>query len=290
MATLKQFKSEVKELDLEKNYQEACQDIEFANLVRTLPIEAKEAMKKTSQLENVLEEKSNCKNCKGLYMCKNAYAGHAIVPIVKENTIYFTYTPCTYQKQVVEKESEQNKKVRMKDIDYKLDKKQMPIIKWLDTFYQEYDRTKPMKGLYLHGSFGSGKTYLVSALLNELNMTKNVSIQISYFPDLLRNLKDFDDFSYNMNQLLTVDILLLDDIGAEKVTEWGRDEILGSILQERMEHHKTTFFTSNLTLKELEEHLSISSSGVDKVKARRIIERIKQLSEDIELVAENKRG
>ncbi len=290
MATLKQLKSEVKELDLEKNYQEACKNPEFANLVRTLPIDAKEAMKKTSQLENVLEEKSNCKNCKGLYMCKNAYPGHAIVPTVKENTIYFTYTPCTYQKQVVEKESEQNKKVRMKDIDYKLDKKQMPIIKWLDTFYQEYDKTKLMKGLYLHGSFGSGKTYLVSALLNELNMTKNVSIQISYFPDLLRNLKDFDDFSYNMNQLLTVDILLLDDIGAEKVTEWGRDEILGSILQERMEHHKTTFFTSNLTLKELEEHLSISSSGVDKVKARRIIERIKQLTIDLELVAENKRG
>ena len=89
---------------------------------------------------------------------------------------------------------------------------------------------------------------------------------------------------------MQVDLLLLDDLGAEKVTEWGRDEILGTILQNRMNNHKTTFFTSNLTISELEEHLSLSSSGVDKVKARRIIERIKQLSTDMELISENRRN
>jgi primosomal protein DnaI len=56
-----------------------------------------------------------------------------------------------------------------------------------------------------------------------------------------------------------------------------------------MNNHKTTFFTSNLTINELESHLSLSSNGVDKVKARRIIERIKQLTTDLELVSENRR-
>ena len=56
-----------------------------------------------------------------------------------------------------------------------------------------------------------------------------------------------------------------------------------------MENHLPTFFTSNLTLAELEKALAITSSGVDKVKARRIIERIKQLTTTLELVSENRR-
>ena len=85
-------------------------------------------------------------------------------------------------------------------------------------------------------------------------------------------------------------MLLLDDIGAENCSNWSRDEILGPILQYRMENNLPTFFTSNLTLDELEKALSITSSGVDKLKARRIIERIKQLTITLELVSKNRRG
>ena len=92
-----------------------------------------------------------------------------------------------------------------------------------------------------------------------------------------------------MNDLKNADILLLDDIGAESVSEWSRDEILGTILQYRMDAKKTTFFTSNLTIEELEQHLSITKNGVNIVKAKRIIERIKQLTEDIELISKNRR-
>ena len=83
--------------------------------------------------------------------------------------------------------------------------------------------------------------------------------------------------------------MLLDDIGAENCSNWSRDEILGPILQYRMESNLPTFFTSNLTIEELEESLSQTSSGVDKVKARRIIERIKQLTIQEKLVSKNRR-
>ena len=79
------------------------------------------------------------------------------------------------------------------------------------------------------------------------------------------------------------DILLIDDIGAETVTNFSRDEILGTILQYRMENNLATFITSNLNLEELEVHLSIVKNNTDKVKARRIIERIKYLTEDMEI-------
>lgn len=56
-----------------------------------------------------------------------------------------------------------------------------------------------------------------------------------------------------------------------------------------MNNRLTTFFTSNLTIEELEKHLSVSKDSVDVVKARRIIERVKQLTEDKELISMNRR-
>ena len=102
--------------------------------------------------------------------------------------------------------------------------------------------------------------------------------------------EDFSLVEDKVNYLKNVDILLIDDIGAENVTAWGRDEILGTILQYRMNNKLSTFFTSNLTLEELEVHLSLSKNSEDKVKARRIIERIKELTENLELVSINRRS
>jgi primosomal protein DnaI len=85
-------------------------------------------------------------------------------------------------------------------------------------------------------------------------------------------------------------LLLLDDIGAENCSAWSRDEVLGPILQYRMDNNLPIFFTSNLSLNELEKSLSMTSSGVDKVKARRIIERIKQLTTNLELISKNRRN
>ena len=45
----------------------------------------------------------------------------------------------------------------------------------------------------------------------------------------------------------------------------------------------------NLNIEELERHLRINSYSDDEIKARRIIERVKQLTIDLELISENKR-
>ena len=84
-------------------------------------------------------------------------------------------------------------------------------------------------------------------------------------------------------------LLLLDDIGSEYLTPWARDEIIATILQYRSDEDLPTFFTSNLSLKELETHLKNTSSGIDSIKARRILERIKDLTIPFELSGENNR-
>lgn len=281
--------------ELEKNLEEAMKHPKFQNLVKHLGWSKDEVLPRTTKLQDTLNELNHCSNCKGLYTCKNLYAGHVSMPKKEEGRIYFTYVPCKYKKREVELKkahfSEQDvcKMARMKDIDVK-DKKRMKVIKWLDHFFEDFDFSKNMKGLYLHGNFGSGKTFLVSALLHELEEKKSVSIELVYFPEILRELKsDWEKYEHSMKRYCTVDILCIDDIGAEKVSEWSRDEVLGTILQTRMNHNLTTFFTSNLNKAELENHFIMNDRADERIKARRIMERINQLTEDMELVSENRR-
>ena len=290
-----EISNKVNQKALESSFKEACTNMQFRRLLKTIEVDDETAMKYTSSLEETVEELNHCSNCPGLIDCQNRFEGHVLYPEKKGKQIVFAYTPCKYEKERKEKEANRmttDKELAMAsmaDIDA-TDKKRLPAVKWLINFCKTYDRTTSHKGLYLHGTFGCGKTYLISAAFNELSK-KRISTEIVYFPELLRDLKsDFDLFGDRIEYLENVDLLLIDDIGAEKVTEWSRDEILGTILQHIMNNYKTTFFTSNLNIEELEQHLIISSNIDEKVKARRIIERVKQLTEDIELIGENKRN
>ena len=280
---------------LNKEYHNALKDNDFIYLVKKLEVSQSELVKNTSKLQECAQELKRCRECKGIYECQNRLDGYVYFPCTYCEKIKFDYAPCKYQKKL-EQELEnrpsaekQIENARMKDIDI-TDKNRVEVIKWLKNFYDKYSKTVSLKGLYLHGNFGCGKTYLISALFNELKINKKVETAIVYFPDVLRALKDdWDFFGTKMNYYQTVDLLLIDDIGAEKVTEWGRDEVLGTILQSRMNNSLPTFFTSNLTISELEKHLATASNSVDQVKARRIVERIKHLTEDIEMLSENRR-
>lgn len=286
---------------LKRDYIESLKDKKFASLVNKLKLTDEVGMKYTSKLEHTIENLKNCENCKCLNECKNEVNGCVYYPEKKDDKLDFNYVACKYKNKSI-KESRINKSftlgisseiknASMSEIDIN-DKKRVELIKWLKKFYDEYPNSK--KGLYLHGSFGSGKTYLVAALLNEL-AKKNYNTVIMYYPEMLSRLKStFDNTNESYNEVFdkikTCDILLIDDIGAETVTNWSRDEILGTILQYRMEHELSTFLTSNLTIEELETHLSLVKNNMDKVKARRIIERIKQLTTDIELISVNRRN
>lgn len=259
-------------------------------------------MKYTSSLEESANELDNCKKCKNILDCQNSYQGHVFYPEILSNNLVFDYVPCKYKKELDERNKykkniylfeipKEIKEASIKNIDLS-NPDRFQIIKWLKNFLDNYQPRTGMKGLYLNGNFGCGKTYLVSAALNEL-AKKDKKIAIIYYPEFLRSLKesfgDSETYNEKFRLIKNVELLLIDDIGAETMTEWSRDEVLGTILQYRMQEGLTTFFTSNLTIKDLEEHFSTSTRGIDKVKAKRIIERIKQLTTEMTLVSENKR-
>ena len=286
---------------LAHSFQDACVSIKgFKDYVYGLGISEDILMKYTSSLEDSFLEYSNCQNCKGLSECLNKVKGYCYQARGEGKIITFSYEACSKkQKDMKDNQYKENlelfelnediKNASLKNI-YKDDKARVPIIKYFKEFVEEYKKNNKPKGIYLYGSFGSGKTYLIAALFNEMAKKGIKSIMIHY-PTFLNELKSSFQTNYNekYDSIKKIPLLLLDDIGAENVSNWSRDEVLGIILQYRMENHLPTFFTSNLTLDELEKSLSITSSGVDKVKARRILERVKQLTVYFELISKNRR-
>lgn len=288
----------VDNLALEKDYRLALKNKQFEEYISKIKLPHEILMKYTSRLETCALEQANCKTCKSLEECKNEIKGFYLKEKIEDDRLVFYYKACKY-KELENKEKNDKvylfdipegiKNAKMKDI-YTSDKNRKDIIIWLRDFVKDYDIKQPSKGLYLHGNFGSGKTYLIVAALNELSKN-NINSAVIYYPEFLRDLKASfdDDFKEKFNLIKKVPILLIDDIGAESVTPWGRDEILASILQFRMDSNLTTFFTSNFNIEELETHLSMTKGSVDKLKARRLIERIKTLTTDMVLHASNLR-
>lgn len=284
---------------LEKNYAKALEDPAFKYVTALVDVDDEHLMRHTSKLKISASELKNCKNCKSLLACKNHVHGFVYYPKKSGERVSFYYVACKYHKSEMAKKDTSCdyyempgalKSIGMADIAVD-DKSRVKVIKWLKNFYDTFQDNPHQRGLYLHGSFGSGKTFLICAMLNEL-AKKGIDICVVYYPKLLRSLKDsFDtDFSKRIEKLEKVSILFLDDIGAEAVSPWSRDEILGTILQYRMDASLPTFFTSNLTIEELETNLASTKNGVELVKARRIIERIKELSDDRELIGPSRRG
>lgn len=288
---------------LRKNFIEALKDKKVLALRERLNVNDEVLEKHIPNLIDSSIEFDNCLNCKGLNSCKNEINGYCYYPKIDNNSITFSYVACKYKNNELKKDKYKDnidlynvpasiKNACMKDI-YTDDKSRIEPIKYINNYYNNYDSNRD-KGLYLYGNFGSGKTYIIAALLNEF-AKKNIKSAIIYFPEFLRTLKesfsnDLDiSYSDKYEYIKKIPILLIDDIGAENITPWGRDEILGTILQYRMDENLPTFFTSNLSLEELETHLSNTNKSVDKVKARRIIERIKYLSNEMKLIGVNRR-
>ena len=280
-------------LELKVRFKKALENKYFCKICKSLDLDENVLMKNTSSLMEAAKEFENCSNCKGLENCPNMIKGALMKAEKNNNGVVFSYVNCSKNQQEQYKKNmtiyELPLKIRNASISeiYNDDKSRSEILKAMKKFKDEYLKNPNIKGIYLHGNFGSGKSYLISALFNDL-AKKDIKSVIIHTPELIRSIKDsFDtDYSERFNEVMTAPLLLLDDIGAEYLTAWSRDEVLEPIFQYRMDNELPTFFTSNYSIDELEKKFIINN---DKMKAKRLIERVKQLANPIELVGENRR-
>jgi DNA replication protein DnaC len=119
--------------------------------------------------------------------------------------------------------------------------------------------------LYLWGPCGSGKSHLAAAVAHEA-ATRGMRSSYASVPALLRFLKaGFGDGSSDtrMHALQQVDLLVLDDIGAEyhkHPGDWG-DATLFELINQRCLYDRPTVFTSNMPPAELEPRIGSRIRG-----------------------------
>lgn len=257
--------------------------------------------KSMSKLYEYTLQSKECDRCESLEKCRNFMKGYHPDLVLTRNSIDVVYKRCP--KKILADEKRKNEKLIKslyvpKDIleatfeDFEGDTGRLDAGDKAATFLMNYEAGKKAKGLYLYGKFGVGKSFLLGAIANEL-AKKQISSMIVYVPELLREMKSsIADSTLNekIEALKKEPILMLDDIGAEAVSSWTRDEVLGPILQFRMLESLPTFFTSNFNFQELEHHLTYSQRGEEeKMKARRIMERIRTLSDPVLVDGPNRR-
>lgn len=149
------------------------------------------------------------------------------------------------------------------------------------------------KGIYFVGDFGVGKTYLLGAIAHELAI-RGYETTLIHFPTFAVEMKQAiakDLVGEKLDLVKKAPVLMVDDIGADSMSTWIRDEIFGVILQYRMQEQLPTFFSSNFNMEDLEEHLSVSQRGEEEpIKAKRIMERIRYLTKEVWMSGRNRRN
>lgn len=261
-----------------------------------------EIEKSISRLYEFKNEEANCQACVCLENCKNLMKGYKPNLYVERGKVHLSYEPCDKNLADAERKSQQ-KLVKSLYVPKEIlhatfgrieqDHTRLQAIKKAMEFVTSANPGVNGKGLYFYGKFGVGKTFLMGAIANEL-AERNISSMLVYTPDFFRELKSgIHDGSYNdkIEVVKKAQVLILDDIGAETMSTWVRDDVLGVILQYRMLEKLPTLYTSNYDFKGLEEHLSYSQKGgIEQLKSKRIMERICHFAEPVFIEGKNRRN
>ena len=153
--------------------------------------------------------------------------------------------------------------------------------KWLEQF-----RLGNRAGLLIQGPVGVGKTGLAWGLVRELIQVDLVEANMVVFRDLLAEMRDgFREGRRRDKRLRSTPVLFLDDLGAERPTDWTRDE-LATLVEHRWERGLTTGITSNYDPAALAERLGHD----DLIVGKRIVSRLADGATQLRIDGPDRRG
>lgn len=172
----------------------------------------------------------------------------------------------------------------------------------INNLIEKINKKEPIKGLYLYGSFGIGKTHSMQELLNktetirifgsdeEKQIYKERQGEIIVWPEHISKLKknmDKDktqEYQFDNKKMYNQKILIIDDIGGETPSDWELRDILFPLLNYRINNKMATFFTSNFSIQELERYYL---KKCNKEAVGRVIDRIYGLTHEYHMNGKN---
>lgn len=131
------------------------------------------------------------------------------------------------------------------------------VRRWVEGLRENLDEGR---GIWLMGDTGTGKTTL-AMLISKEALRQGHTVAIYSMPKLLSRIRATfgaeqgeDSYVEFFERLCEVDLLHIDDLGAEKQTEWVLEQLY-ALINERYERQKSVVVTTNLTQEELETQI-----------------------------------
>lgn len=144
---------------------------------------------------------------------------------------------------------------------------------------------KERNGLFITGSFGTGKTHLATAIANQLIQGGTPVICMTMI-DLLARIKQTFDRSDEateadiMRIYEEIPLLIIDDIGSEQPSEWGTSKIF-AIINARYEAYMPTIITTNYGAGDLIRRMTPPNG--DSYNAEKTLDRLKEMCVAVEM-------
>jgi DNA replication protein DnaC len=139
------------------------------------------------------------------------------------------------------------------------------------------------RGIWLFGETGTGKTTL-AMLISKAALKAGHSVAIYSLPKLLARIRRTyesepggDSYLSFFERLTSVDLLHIDDLGAEKRSDWVLEQLY-ALINERYEAQRSMLITTNLPHHELEEQIGA-----------RTVSRLSQICDEVELRGRDRR-
>lgn len=130
------------------------------------------------------------------------------------------------------------------------------IIKKAKNYVKHFEEMrKDNVGLLLYGNVGSGKTYIACSIANAIITEYSYNVKMRNFAQILNDLQK-DGFTLDRNeyieQITNPTLLILDDFGIERNTEYALEQIY-NVINARYLKARPTIITTNLNFKDIEQ-------------------------------------
>lgn len=127
-----------------------------------------------------------------------------------------------------------------------------PQMKFAHLYVEHWEEMKATsRGYLLWGNVGTGKTYLAGCIANAL-MEQEISVRMTNFATVLNDLTGtLNGRNAYIERLCCFQLLILDDFGMERGTEYGLEQVY-NVIDSRYRSGRPLIVTTNLTLSELQ--------------------------------------